>query len=94
VLLALVYRHAPPAPLRAAALWGAYFAAVGAYAAGVVPPAAVATAYKASNAVFWGARVPQIARNASARSTGALSGLTTLLQAGGGLGAARNNGTH
>ncbi len=34
VLLALVYRHAPPAAGRTAALWGAYAAAAAAYVGG------------------------------------------------------------
>jgi mannose-P-dolichol utilization defect protein 1 len=87
ILLALVYRHAPPAPARAAALWGAYCAAAAAYCGGSVPAEWVERAYGASNLLFWGARVPQIVANARAGSTGALSGLSTLLQCGGGAGA-------
>ena len=44
-------------------------------------------AYGFSNLVFWYARIPQIVANARARSTGALSGLSTLMQAAGGAGA-------
>jgi hypothetical protein len=87
LLLLLVYRHAPPAAFRAAALWGAYAAALGAYLSGAVPPAAVERAYGASHAVFWFARATQIAANARARSTGALSPTSTLLQCAGGAGA-------
>jgi hypothetical protein len=47
----------------------------------------VEAAYSVSNLVFWYARVPQILANASAKSTGALSGLSTAMQAAGGAGA-------
>ena len=47
----------------------------------------MARAYGASNLLFWYARVPQIAANARVRATGALSGLSTAMQAAGGAGA-------
>ena len=56
---------------------------------GAVPAHVVEAAYSASNLVFWYARVPQILANAAARSTGALSGLSTAMQCAGGAGASR-----
>lgn len=52
-----------------------------------MPASAVEAAYSASNLVFWYARLPQILANQAARSTGALSGLSTAMQAAGGAGA-------
>jgi hypothetical protein len=57
-----------------------------------VPANAVEAAYSASNLVFWYARVPQILANQAARSTGALSGLSTAMQAAGGASRGRGRG--
>lgn len=76
LLLALVYRYSQAPASRAAGVFGVLAGAVAVLAAGGASKAAVARLYDANNLVMLAARLPQIAKNFSAKSTGQLSLVT------------------